>query len=150
MSFWSNLFGSRDKEQTPPSRDNKGTSKILFTDENRGMGPTRLNDEGWSNWLDLKEGSFVETESTIKLISKNGNVFKVDKHADLTITKMMNRFLQVDRKNFHVYEGTMPSGGYFTIYKPKDPEKVSEYFIATPSGIANGSTISFKVKSSVN
>lgn len=120
--------------------------KIVFTSENRGSGPMRINEEGWSLWLSLNGGTFREDNNSIKLTSLDGRSLKVNKNDNLMATKTMNRFLSVDERNFVVFEGSMPGGGHFTLYRFKDKSRGNEYFLATPGGIANGSVVAITVK----
>jgi hypothetical protein len=119
--------------------------KIIFGMENRGSGLGRANDELWDIWSRLNTGIFEESETQYILQTTDNLIFKAAKSGELVVAKMSNKHLSADYVNFEVYEGENPSGGYFLLYRFKEPSRRNEFLIATIMGLIEGSSISFKV-----
>ena len=123
---------------------------IQFKNVNRGQGLSRALDELWDSWQTLKDGSFSETEENFTLTSTNGSAFKALKTGEPFAAKMYNRHYETDKQFFEVYEGQNPTGGYFILYRFKDPNKRNQFVISTIGGVAEGSSIHFEVTGDTN
>lgn len=114
--------------------------------ENRGSGMGSATDELWEEWKKLENGEFDETDRQFVLKSTDNQKYVAEKSGELMAAKMYNRFLSVDLKNFEVYEGKNPSGGYFILYRFKDANRRNEFVIASIMGIVAGSSIALEIE----
>ena len=112
--------------------------------ENRSGGPGRAIDELWESWKLLDKGTFQESDENFILTNQTGEKFIALKKGELFAAKMYNQHLSVDLRNFDVYEGQNPTGGYFILYHFKADNRRNEFVIAGIMGIAGGSSISFE------
>lgn len=119
---------------------------IKFKMENRGSGMGSATDELWEEWKKLENGEFDETDRQFVLKSTDNQKYVAEKSGELMAAKMYNRFLSVDLKNFEVYEGKNPSGGYFILYRFKDANRRNEFVIASIMGIVAGSSIALEIE----
>ena len=118
--------------------------KIKIKNENRGTGLMRLNDEIWSNWIDLDNGTLVENENNFELIDNKGRKYLADKEDNTFIASMHNPHIEVDKKLFNLYVGKDSSDVYFILYAFKDSNRADEYVISSLGGLMSGSSISFE------
>ena len=116
---------------------------ISIKSENRGAGPGRAIDELWDSWKLLDTGSFIENEENFALTNLKGETFIASKTGELVAAKLYNRFISADMKLFDVYEGQNPKGGYFILYRFKDPGRRNEFVLSSIMGVAAGSSINF-------
>jgi hypothetical protein len=123
---------------------------IHFKNECRGNGLTRALDQLWESWKLLNHGTFVETDENFILTNTNGDTFTARKTGEPIAAKMYNRYYETDKRFFEVYEGQNPTGGYFILYRLKDPNKQNEFAISTIGGVAEGSSIHFEIRSKSN
>lgn len=123
---------------------------INFKNENRGQGLTRALDRLWDSWKLLNNGKFQETDENFTLTNTNGDIFIATKAAEPFVARMYNRYYEIDKKLFEVYEGQNPTGGYFILYRFKVPNKRNEFVISSIGGFAEGSSIHFEVEEKTN
>ena len=120
-------------------------NKISFTASLQGGGPGRASDITWESWLDLENGTLEETSSNYILINKSGQKFEAKK-GELLAAQLYNNYLFHEKNLFELSEGSNPTGGVFVIYRFKDTNRRNEFIIASPFGMAGGSSIAFKIQ----
>jgi hypothetical protein len=131
----------REKEINSVSQK---ANRISFTASLQGGGPGRASDITWQSWLDLENGTVEETSSNYILINKSGQKFEAKK-GEFLAAQLYNNYLSHERTLFELSEGSNPTGGVFVIYRFKDTNRRNEFIIASPFGMAGGSSIAFKI-----
>lgn len=140
-------LGDQSAKQNLDSLNDYLTNKmktIKVKMENRSSGPGRANDDLWESWKLLDNGTFQESEENFILTNQKGEIFIALKKSELFAAKIYNQHLSIDLKNFELYEGENPTGGYFILYRLRAENRRNVFMIAGIFGIAGGSSINFE------